>query len=419
MGFGGVGLRPLYLLFFKLLLVTTNAVETSKSSILSHIVDLPGVGNAICFLLNGISRHSKCLFICSDGIIGGSVIAGAERGSYAVQRTVCRVANGEELILGIVKKRVLVLPPMRGGGGVGGRDRLPLPAFSAVANALLSGRAKRPIIGTSIAVRNASVNGVAGGSNRFELRLPSSLESKFLSFSRLNCITRGIRTTVLAKHSGVLDLRPGVIPLRRILVQLMRPGGLLERVLGQQRRGCSLIPIRLAAFCERKIRLGGGFRGLARTMFGICGSPLSRSKMLSRIGLLGVDEVSGHRDASDLVTGVETNVRTYLRLSVVGSLPSFLSISTSSGPCACASNNVASVSSHYMGIISFRRGRKIGRPLCYKRLCVSSRGKTLLRTQVRVRPQCVGGTAEVFIIQRTPDMGLATRGIMCAVSCGP
>lgn len=174
---------------------------------------------------------------------------------------------------------------------------------------------------------------------------------------------------------------------------------LLHRVLGTGGAGCTSIPVCLAAFCERKIQCGRGFHGLARTIFGVCGPSPLLGRFRSRMGLLGVDHVIGDRRQSALVTGVDTKVSTYLRLSVIGGLPSFLLPSSGNGICSCTSYSVAIVSGHLIGIVSFQRGGKVGRPLCYNRLCVSTRGGTLIRTHLRVGPTCIERTASVFVRQ--------------------
>lgn len=202
-------------------------------------------------------------------------------------------------------------------------------------------------------------------------------------------------------------------------MHVIGPIHLLERVLRFEGGGCSGIPICLASFCERNVRRGGQFIDLARKVFGVCGTSSDAPRGASRMGLLGVHHVAGRTMGSALVTGVGSNVRTDVRLSLVGDLPSFLLPSSGRYICICASDSLTIVSGQLTRMISFRRHPDVGCPCCYNRLCVSSRGDTLLQTQFRLAPQCVRGTTGVLIRGEDHGVQVVPRGIICAMSCGP
>lgn len=341
--------------------------------------------------------------------------------SCAVQRTVCLVAKGGRLDLHIVNSRVLVSKPRPTERATVPRAVPPgrTSGCFVIGKVLRSRRAGRPVGTNAVKILTASVNDVAGTGKRFQLALPSSLHQSALCFSRLNCRPHGVRTSLLTKRRAIVALSTGVVPVRRIMIHVIGPLHLLQSVGRGVQGGCPRSPTCLAAFCQRKVRQGGGFMKLARTMFGVCGSTCGPGPTPSRIGLLGVHQVVDRRRGSAVVTQVGSKVGTDLDLSLVGRLPSFLLASRGVRSCVCTSSSVTIVSSQLTRIVCFRRGKGVGSTLCQKRLCVSARGGTLLHTRFRVGPGCVGRTAKVLIRGGDHGLGVAPRGIVCAMACGP
>lgn len=368
-------------------------------------------------LLREISDKTGYHFIYESGIINNDEHISIKTGEYTVREAIYVITGTRQIEMKVIGNHI-------GLSKMPEKPSVVLPTPEEVENKpryyILTGTvfdlfSKETISSVTITLSNSSIGTITNRNGVFRLSVPDSLINEQVNISHV-----GYENKVFPVSDGLfkdmeLSLEPKIIPLQEVVIRVINPRQVLEKMMEERLKNYSSSPSYLTAFYREGVEHKKKNVDLTEAVLKVYKTGYKRGIAVDQVKLLKMRRVLDRQERDTILTRVKSGIYSVLQLDLVKYVPEFLDFSL---PIQYDYNHtdITVVNNRLVYVISFEQKRGNRDPLYRGQLYVDTENYALVEARFEINPEYVEKATNQFVEKKSRKFNLSLRKAAYTVS---
>lgn len=368
-------------------------------------------------LLGNITRQTGYLFIYDSNLIDNEKHNRIKAGDYSIRQAIHTITGNKQLTLRLIGQHILLsLPEEETVSPVSVDETVEpteAPSYISVEGVILDQLTREVIPYAAVGIKDIPWGTISNLNGEFRLMIPDSLDNPIVQFTHLGYLTHETEADLLLGGHQTIALEPKVVPIQEVIVRMVNPHRLLEKMMERRKENYSAHPVYHTTFYREGITRKNNLASLTEAVFQIYKSPYNYST--DQVKLLKMRNITNEHEKDTLITKFKSGIQACLLLDLIKHPPLFLSTGEES-PYKYLQTDIAVVDNRLAYVISFESVNTEFSPLYSGQLFIDTENEALVSARFEIDPRYVKTSSGSFITRKSKDLTITPQKIIYTVS---
>jgi len=368
-------------------------------------------------LLRRVADRTGYQFIYESGVINNDEQINIAQGEYTVRDAIYAITGTKLIEMKVIgnhialsklpeKQEIIVsTPPVVDN----------TPRFHIITGTVFDLFSKEIISSATITLSNSSIGTITNRNGVFRLSVPDSLLNERVNISHV-----GYENKVFPISDGLfrelgLPLEPKIIPLQEVVIRVINPRQLIEKMLDERRSNYSSSPSYITAFYREGVEHKKKNVDFTEAVLKIYKTGYTRETALDQVKLMKMRKVLDRQERDTILTRVKSGIHSALQLDIIKYVPDFLSLNLPS-KYDFNHTDITVMNNRLVYVISFEQKKGNKEPLYRGNLYIDTENHALVEARFELHPEYVEKATNLFVQRKGRKFNLTLRKAAYTVS---
>lgn len=350
-------------------------------------------------LLKDISEQTGYLFIYDSRMIENDKTVKVTKGEYSLRDAILLITGNKHLQISISGEYLLLKPADEQIPEA--NIHTPAPEIHhIIQGALYDQETGEPIIFASVAIQNTSTGTITNQDGSFQLIVADSLQDSKIRFSHIGYESQEIEVSLLKGQFTDLHLKPQVISLQEIIINVVNPKQVLNDMLNERATNYASEPVYLTTFYREGINHNNRNIDLTESVLRIYKTGYKKNATNDQVKLIKKRRITNRLETDTIFPKMRSGIRSCLILDIIKELPDFL-VPEDETPYTYSYAGKNTIDGRLVNVISFQQKESVSEPLYVGELFIESENKALAEVHFEMNPRFADKATHMFVDKKT------------------
>ena len=393
-----------------LILFAVSPLQADDGDILDRPIALSKNKGTIYELLTQVSHLSGYQFIYDSKIIDNDKKVKIRKGTYSIREAVYAITGNKNLKIDVIGKHILLRREEPGENKhitniARSRVDTVKNEFITINGTLYDRLTNEPIVYGTIGIEQSAIGTVSNLDGEFRFVLPDSLRESVIRFSHVGYQSQEIKASLLAGQNIRLSLEPKIVPLQEIVVRIVNPQEVLDKMLEKRRENYPSYPTSITAFYREGVDHKKNNLNITEAVLQIYKNDYESKMGTDQARLVKMRRIISRQEKDSIFPKMKSGIQSVLYLDIMKNLPDFLDTGRND-EYVFTHTDISVIDDQYVNVISFEQKEHIKIPLYKGELYVGSENNALLGARFEVNPKYIKKATNAFVEKKDARLNL-------------
>jgi len=392
------------------LLIIASALQADNGDILDRPIALSKDKGTIYELLHQVSHLSGYQFIYDSSIIDNDKKIKIKKGTYSIREAIYTITGDKTLQINVVDSHIILRRKEKeekrtvANISIGRADTVKNNVLT-IYGTLFDRLTNEPIIYGTIGIEQYAIGTVSNLDGEFRLVLPDSLRESVIKFSHVGYQSQEIQASLLAGQDIKLSLEPKIVPLQEIVVRVVNPQDVLDRVLEDRDENYPSYPTSITAFYREGVEHKKNNINITEAVLQFYKTGYEDKIGRDQAKLIKMRRILKRYENDSLLPRMKSGIQSVLQLDIMKNLPDFLDTGRNN-EYTFTHTDISVIDNQHVNVISFEQKENIKMPLYKGDLYIGSENNALLEAQFEINPKYVKKATAGFVEKKDSKLNI-------------
>lgn len=412
--------------FVCLLLLYIPVMLQADGGVLDRKVRITKSKETVYQFLKHVSDQTGYLFIYDSQIIDNDKVIKIRKGEYTLRDAIYAIVGDKRLEITVIRNHILLRIP---ASDIVNEVRIQTVLqqdtvasttnFITLRGTIYDRLSNEPIAYCAIGVSNTTIGTISNQDGEFRLTFPDSLAHNMIKLSHVGFQNEELEASLLAGQNVRISLEPKVIPLQEIVVRVVDPISVLEKMLDNRKANYSSSPVYITSFYREGVEHKKKIIDLTEAVLTLYKTGYQNHVKTDQVKLEKMRRIMSGQDSDTIFTKIKSGIDACLILDLMKDLPDFLTLYEENSPYIYRHTDISVVDDRRVNVISFEQKKGITEPLYKGDLYIDAENQALLEARFEVHPDYVEKATNLYVEKKKRELNLTLQKVHYTVSYKP